>query len=72
MGMGDVKLGGVLGAAAGLVGIVAAVASPVAAFIGGGVAGISAIRRGPGGSIPFGPFMLAGFWAAVVLAGLGS
>ena len=67
LGLGDVKLAGVLGIAAGLVGPTAAVASPLLAFFAGGVAAIAAIRRGPGTHIAFGPFMLAGFWAAVVL-----
>jgi leader peptidase (prepilin peptidase)/N-methyltransferase len=71
MGMGDIKLAGVLGVAAGLVGVVCAVASPVTAFLGGGVAGMLVLRRGSRASIPFGPFMLAGFWVAIALAGLG-
>lgn len=70
MGMGDVKLAGVLGLAAGLVGPLAAVLSPVAAFVLGGVAGLVTVLRGAGASIPFGPFMLAGFWVAVVLSAL--
>ena len=68
MGMGDVKLAGVLGLAAGLLGPTAAIVSPVVAFLAGGAAGIVALRRGSGASIPFGPFMLAGFWVAVLLA----
>ena len=68
MGMGDVKLAGVLGICAGLIGAGTAVASPVAAFVLGGVAALVALRRGAGASIPFGPFMLAGFWVAVVLS----
>ncbi len=69
MGMGDVKLAGVLGLAAGLVGPTAAVVSPVVAFLLGGVAAIGAMRGGRGASIPFGPFLLAGFWIAVVVSG---
>lgn len=68
MGMGDVKLAGVLGIAAGAVGPFAAICSPLAAFVLGGVAAVFALRRGAGSRIPFGPFMLAGFWIAVVLA----
>ena len=68
MGMGDVKLAGVLGLAAGLVGITPAVVSPLAAFTLGGVAAlVVAARRGRGARLPFGPFLLAGFWIAVVL-----
>jgi leader peptidase (prepilin peptidase)/N-methyltransferase len=70
MGMGDVKLGGVLGLAAGLLGPSAAVLSPVLAFTAGGVGGVVALML-RARSIPFGPFMLGGFWAAVVLSGLG-
>ncbi len=68
MGMGDVKLAGVLGAAAGLIGPTAAVLSPVLAFVLGGLvsAAILISRRGTRRTrIPFGPFMLAGFWVAV-------
>lgn len=67
MGMGDVKLAGVLGLTAGLLGLSAAIISPVAAFLLGGVAAIAALRAGKGSSIPFGPFLLAGFWIAVLL-----
>jgi leader peptidase (prepilin peptidase)/N-methyltransferase len=66
MGMGDVKLGGALGLASWLpfVGVV----SPVIAFLAGGVVSvILLVRRGRGGRIAFGPFLLAGFWLAVGL-----
>ena len=68
MGMGDVKLAGVLGMSAGLLGLSAALLSPLAAFLLGGVAATIALRGGGGASIPFGPFLLAGFWIAVALA----
>ncbi len=69
MGMGDVKLAGVLGLSAGLVGVTPAVVSPLAAFTLGGVSAlVVAARHGRGARIPFGPFLLAGFWIAVVLA----
>jgi leader peptidase (prepilin peptidase)/N-methyltransferase len=69
MGMGDVKLAGVLGLAAGLVGITPAVVSPLAAFTLGGVAAVAVtVRRGRSARLPFGPFLLAGFWIAVVTA----
>lgn len=67
MGMGDVKLAGVLGLSAGLLGAATAVLSPLAAFLLGGIAAILALARGAGGGIPFGPFLLAGFWLAVAL-----
>ena len=70
MGMGDVKLAGVLGAAAGLVGPSAAILSPLLAFgLGGLVSAVMLVtRRGTRTTrIPFGPFMLLGFWLAVTL-----
>jgi leader peptidase (prepilin peptidase)/N-methyltransferase len=70
MGMGDVKLAGVLGAAAGLVSPSVAVLSPLLAFGLGGLASavILVTRRGTRATrIPFGPFMLFGFWIAVAL-----
>lgn len=70
MGMGDVKLAGVLGLAAGLLGAGTAVLSPVLAFTAGGVAAVVALRRGPGSRIPFGPFLLAGFWIAILAMGV--
>jgi leader peptidase (prepilin peptidase)/N-methyltransferase len=70
MGMGDVKLGGALGIALGTLGIVPSIAGSVLGFVAGGVAGIVALLL-PGASdlrrIPFGPFLLFGFWAAVAL-----
>jgi leader peptidase (prepilin peptidase)/N-methyltransferase len=70
MGMGDVKLGGLLGINLGTIGAVAAIAGPVIAFVVGGIAGLIALalpatdglRR-----IPFGPYLLFGFWSAAVL-----
>ena len=67
MGMGDVKLGAALGLAAGLVGPTTAIASPLLAFLSGGVVGVVALVRRQR-SIPFGPVMLAGFWGAVALS----
>jgi leader peptidase (prepilin peptidase)/N-methyltransferase len=67
MGMGDVKLAGVLGLTAGMLGITPAVLSPLAAFVLGGiVAVVVAARRGRRARVPFGPFLLAGFWIAAV------
>ncbi len=69
MGMGDVKLGGVLGLAAGGLGLSAAVMAPLAGFLLGGGAALVALRRGRGARIAFGPYLLGGFWVAVLLAG---
>ena len=66
MGMGDVKLAGVLGLAAGGLGMVTAIASPVIAFAVGTAAAIVALTRRTGRSIPFGPCLLAGFWSAAL------
>lgn len=68
MGMGDVKLAGVLGIASGLVGVTALVVVPVAAFLLGGVAAAIAIAGRRGSSIPFGPYLLAGFWIALLVS----
>jgi leader peptidase (prepilin peptidase) / N-methyltransferase len=71
MGMGDVKLAGVLGLGLGLVSAGAAVAGLVLAFLLGGTAGAASMlaqRSGPRTRIPFGPFLLAGYWASVALA----
>lgn len=83
MGMGDVKLAGLLGGAAGLISVPAAILSPVLAFVAGGVASlvvliVSFVKRSDlplkqawavtkQTRIPFGPFMLLGFWGAMVM-----
>jgi leader peptidase (prepilin peptidase) / N-methyltransferase len=70
MGMGDVKLGGLLGLNLGALGVVAAIAGPTLGFVAGGVAGVIALIL-PGSTtlhrIPFGPYLLLGFWSTVVL-----
>lgn len=67
MGMGDVKLAAALGLASPTVTI--AVASPLFAFLlGGVVALVVLILRGRGARIPFGPFLLAGYAGALVVA----
>lgn len=69
MGMGDVKLAAVLGLASPTAMI--ALASPLVAFLlGGVVALVVLIVRGRGHRIPFGPFLLAGYAAALVVAAL--
>lgn len=66
MGMGDVKLAAVLGLASPTVTV--AIASPVLAFLLGGVAGLAVLlRRGARSRIPFGPFLLAGYAGALAV-----
>jgi leader peptidase (prepilin peptidase)/N-methyltransferase len=62
MGLGDVKLSGVLGLYLGFVGFGALVVGAFAAFLIGGVVGIGLLLAGAGrkAKIPFGPYMLAG------------
>jgi leader peptidase (prepilin peptidase)/N-methyltransferase len=66
MGMGDVKLAAALGLASPT--LTLAILWPVLAFLFGGVASVIAlIRHGRGGRIAFGPYLLAGYFAALVL-----
>ena len=82
MGMGDVKLAGLLGGAAGLISVPVAALSPVLAFFTGGLVAVLVLvltliqRRLPLSQawavtkqtkIPFGPMMLLGFWLAMLL-----
>lgn len=69
MGMGDVKLAGVIGLVLGWFGWAALAVGAMAAFVFGGLFGIALIalrraRRNTG--IPFGPWMLAGAWLGIV------
>jgi len=69
MGMGDVKLAGVLGLFLGFLGWGPMAVGAVAGFVLGGVFALVLIvlrraRRGSG--IPFGPWMLAGAWVGIV------
>ncbi|HEY8318456.1 MAG TPA: prepilin peptidase [Amnibacterium sp.] len=69
MGLGDVKLAPVLGLAAAAASPTAGIGAPLLAFLVGGVIALVAlIRQGAGASVPFGPAMLLGAWAAVLLA----
>ncbi|MEN9751738.1 MAG: hypothetical protein RLZZ600_785 [Actinomycetota bacterium] len=68
LGMGDVKLAGVLGVASGFLGWQSAVASLMLAFIFGGLVALGLWIAKRRGRIPFGPFMLAGFWASTTIA----
>lgn len=82
MGMGDVKLAGLIGGSAGLISVPAAILSPVLAFISGGLVAVLVLvltlvrLRLPLSQawavtkqtkIPFGPMMLLGFWLAMLL-----
>jgi leader peptidase (prepilin peptidase)/N-methyltransferase len=68
MGLGDVKLAPVLGLLTGALGPAAAIVSPLFAFLTGGLAAVAVLlRRGPGAAMPFGPAMLLGAWATVLL-----
>lgn len=69
MGMGDVKLAGVLGMFLGFVGWGALVVGAFAAFVLGGLFSIALIlarRAGRAARIPFGPWMLAGAWLGII------
>jgi leader peptidase (prepilin peptidase)/N-methyltransferase len=74
MGFGDVKLAGVLGMYLGFLGWGHVMAGTFAAFVLGGLwsLGLLAARRGNlQSAIPFGPFMLAGTTAAMLLIPAG-
>nr|WP_208393131.1 A24 family peptidase [Frigoribacterium faeni] len=73
MGLGDVKLAGVLGLWLGWLGWGELVVGAFAAFLLGGLFSIVllATRRAQRtGGIPFGPWMLAGAWAGVLVGGM--
>ncbi len=68
MGMGDVKLAGVLGLYLGFLGWAPLIVGAMGAFLLGGIFGVAVLiaRRGKGGrSIPFGPWMFAGAWLGI-------
>jgi leader peptidase (prepilin peptidase)/N-methyltransferase len=68
MGMGDVKLAGVLGLYLGWSGYGALFIGSLAAFLLGGVFGVALIlirKAGRKSGIPFGPWMLAGAWIGI-------
>ncbi len=69
MGMGDVKLAGVLGLFLGFIGWQAAVVGAFAAFLLGGLFSLAllALRKASGKTaIPFGPWMLLGAWLGIL------
>ncbi|MBE7194930.1 MAG: prepilin peptidase [Gordonia polyisoprenivorans] len=70
MGLGDVKLAGLLGLYLGCLGWAQLAVGVLAAFVLGGIVGIvllatRRVRRG--GGIPFGPWMLAGAWLGIFI-----
>jgi len=68
MGMGDVKLAGVLGLYLGYIGWAALVVGTMGAFFIGGIVGLAMIvakRASRASSIPFGPWMIAGAWLGI-------
>jgi leader peptidase (prepilin peptidase)/N-methyltransferase len=68
MGMGDVKLAGVLGAFLGWIGADAWAVGTIAGFLIGGLVGVGFILagRGRGARVPFGPWLLAGAWIGIL------
>jgi leader peptidase (prepilin peptidase) / N-methyltransferase len=69
MGMGDVKLAGVLGLFLGWLGWDTLIVGSIAGFILGGIWGVILLatnRARRGSSVPFGPWMLAGAWTAIL------
>jgi leader peptidase (prepilin peptidase)/N-methyltransferase len=68
MGLGDVKLAGVLGLSLGYLGWGPLVVGAAAAFVLGGLFGIVLLvsrRVTRGNGIPFGPWMFAGAWVGI-------
>jgi len=68
MGMGDVKLAGVLGLFLGWLGATSAVVGLVAGFLLGGIAGAALLLtgRGRGAKLALGPWLLAGAWVGIL------
>jgi leader peptidase (prepilin peptidase)/N-methyltransferase len=68
MGLGDVKLAGVLGVFLGYLGWGPLAVGAFSAFLLGGLFGIALVITGrarKGSGIPFGPWMLAGAWVGI-------
>lgn len=75
MGGGDVKLAGLVGFYLAWLGWVPLMIGALAAFVLGGVAAVVLLIGGRAHrrtAIPFGPWMLAGAWIGVVVAGAAS
>lgn len=67
VGMGDVKLAALIGLACPAAGV--GLGAPIAAFLlGGAAASVAMVRRGRRARIAFGPAMLAGYWAALLVS----
>jgi leader peptidase (prepilin peptidase)/N-methyltransferase len=72
MGLGDVKLAGVLGLFLGFLGWAELVVGAFAGFVLGGLFAIGLLlsrRAGRTSGIPFGPWMVAGAWVGIVGGG---
>ena len=72
MGFGDVKLAGVLGAYLGWLGWAEVITGTFLGFLFGGVVGMALMAVGKAGrksKVPFGPFMLAGAFVAILWGG---
>jgi leader peptidase (prepilin peptidase) / N-methyltransferase len=72
MGFGDVKLAGVLGAYLGWLGWAEVITGTFLGFLFGGVVGMALMALGKAGrksKVPFGPFMLAGAFVAILWGG---
>jgi leader peptidase (prepilin peptidase)/N-methyltransferase len=70
MGLGDVKLAGVLGLFLGQAGAAALLVGTLAAFVLGGLFGAALLisrRSSRSAAMPFGPWMLAGAWTGILL-----
>ncbi|PRY67541.1 leader peptidase (prepilin peptidase)/N-methyltransferase [Glaciihabitans tibetensis] len=70
MGLGDVKLAGVLGLYLGWFGWAELAVGAFAAFLLGGAYSVALLAAGRvqrGGGVPFGPWMLAGAWVGILL-----
>ena len=69
MGLGDVKLAGVIGLFLGFLGLPQLLVGAFAAFLLGGLFSIGLLvarRAGRGAGIPFGPWMLGGAWVGIL------
>ncbi len=75
MGLGDVKLSGLIGAVLGYLSWSALIIGGFLGFLLGAVVGVALIASGRGGrktAVPFGPFMVAGAFLALFVTGLGA
>lgn len=69
MGMGDVKLAGVIGLFAGWLGVPELLVATIAAALLGGLAGVGMLIAGRGrrAALAFGPWLLAGAWIGILV-----